>query len=133
MGGQGKKLKEITVNRYINLLKLPIIKKEEYFWISNDYLYITNPFIKSVRLVAFFEQDIPNDLMVSLCNCGEVGLTNDEFCKNPLDKEFPLPGYLSKQVLSLTSDTLLKTYFNIKSDMAQDNIDGQSVNAPNLR
>ena len=35
LGGQGKKLKEITVNRYINLLKLPIIKKEEYFWISN--------------------------------------------------------------------------------------------------
>ena len=37
MGGQGKKLKEITVNRYINLLKLPVIKKEEYFWISNGY------------------------------------------------------------------------------------------------
>ena len=35
MSGQGKKLKEITINRYINLLKLPIIKKEEYYWISN--------------------------------------------------------------------------------------------------
>jgi hypothetical protein len=28
MGGSGKKLKETTVNRYINLLKLPIIKKK---------------------------------------------------------------------------------------------------------
>jgi hypothetical protein len=27
MGGSGKKLKETTVNRYINLLKLPIIKR----------------------------------------------------------------------------------------------------------
>jgi hypothetical protein len=39
MSGQGKKLKEITVNRYINLLKLPIIKNEEYYWIQNEYLY----------------------------------------------------------------------------------------------
>jgi hypothetical protein len=46
MGGQGKKLKEITVNRYINLLKLPIIKKEEYFWISNGYLICKQSFIK---------------------------------------------------------------------------------------
>ena len=28
MGGSGTKIKEITVNRYLNLLKLPIIKKE---------------------------------------------------------------------------------------------------------
>ena len=35
MNGRGSKLKEITVNRYINLLKHPIIKKEQYFWISN--------------------------------------------------------------------------------------------------
>ena len=26
LGGRGKKLKEITVNRYINLLKLPVVK-----------------------------------------------------------------------------------------------------------
>ena len=31
MGGNGTKIKEITVNRYLNLLKLPIIKKESYF------------------------------------------------------------------------------------------------------
>ena len=54
MGGKGKKLKEISVNRYINLLNLPIIKNEEYFWISNDYLYITNPSVEAIRLSAFF-------------------------------------------------------------------------------
>ena len=59
MGGTGKKFKEITINRYINLLKLPIIKKEEYFWIMNDYLYITNPLLEKVRISAFFEEDVP--------------------------------------------------------------------------
>ena len=53
MSGQGKKLKEITINRYINLLKLPIIKKEEYYWITNGYLYVNNPLLKAIRLVAF--------------------------------------------------------------------------------
>ena len=56
LGGRGKKLKEITVNRYINLLKLPVVKQEEYYWIVNDYLYVTNPYIQAIRLVAFFEE-----------------------------------------------------------------------------
>ena len=70
LGGQGKKLKEITVNRYINLLKLPVIKKEEYFWISNGYLYVNNPLLKSIRFVALFEEDVHNDLMYPECGCG---------------------------------------------------------------
>ena len=63
MSGQGKKLKEITVNRYINLLKLPIIKKEEYYWIANGYLYVSNPLVATIRFVALFEEDIPNEIM----------------------------------------------------------------------
>jgi len=35
LGGTGKKLKEITINRYINLLKLTVIKNEEYYLIYN--------------------------------------------------------------------------------------------------
>ena len=38
----------------------------------------------------------------------------------PLDKEFPLPGYLEKQVLDLTSQKLLNSYFSIKTDMTAD-------------
>ena len=48
---------------------------------------------------------------------------------NPLDKEFGCPGYLEKQVLELTSQKLLSTYFNIKTDMTFEGIDGQAVNA----
>ena len=129
LGGQGKKLKEITVNRYINLLKLPIIKKEEYFWITNGYLYVNNPMIKSIRFVALFEEDVENEIMYPECGCGSPEYTLEEICKNPLDKEFPLPGYLEQQTLELTSKKLLSTYFNIKTDTSQEGIDGQAPNS----
>ena len=129
MSGQGKKLKEITVNRYINLLTLPVIKNQEYFWISNGYLYVNNPMLKAIRFVAFFEEDVHNDIMYPECGCGTPEYTEEEICKNPLDKEFALPGYLEQQVLELTSKKLLSTYFQIKTDITQEGIDGQAPNS----
>lgn len=129
LGGKGKKLKEISVNRYINLLKLPFIKKEEYFWISNDYLYVTNPFVAKIRLVALFEEDVVNSLLYPDCDCGKYPVTDEEWCKNPLDKEFYLPGYLEKQVLELTSQKLLQTYFKIPTDLNSQGVDNQAPNA----
>jgi hypothetical protein len=129
MSGQGKKLKEITINRYINLLKLPIIKKEEYYWISNGYLYVNNPLLKAIRFVALFEEDVENEIMYPECGCGTPEYTLEEICKNPLDKEFPLPGYLEQQTLQLTSQKLLSTYFNLKTDTSAEGIDGQAPNS----
>jgi hypothetical protein len=131
MGGNGKKLKEITVNRYMNLKKLPVVKQESYFWITNDYLYVTNPDIEAIRLVAFFEDAVPNEVLYPDCRCSNK-VTDEEYCKNPLDKEFSLPGYLRSQVLAMTSQRLLQTYFNLKTDMADNGIDGQAPNAPNF-
>jgi hypothetical protein len=129
MGGKGKKLKEITVNRYLNLLKLPIIKKEDYYWIINDYLYISNPLLQAIRISAFFEQDVPNEIMFQNCDCNNT-VDIDEYCKNPLDKESFIPGYLEKQVLELTSQKLLATYFQLKTDLSDDGLDGQASNVP---
>ena len=131
MGGMGTKFKEITINRYLNLLGLPIIKKQTYYWIANEgYLYLSNPNLKSVRISAFFEEDIPNDIAYPECGCGTgPEVTNEEYCKNPLDKEYGCPGYLEKQVLELTSQKLLSTYFSIKTDMADNGVDGQAPNA----
>ncbi len=128
MGGMGKKFKDITINRYANLLKLPIIKKETYYWIVNDYLYLTDPMLKKVRIAALFEEDIPNEVRYS----GECGgqITDAEWCLNPLDRESFIPGYLEKQVLELTSQKLLSTYFRLKDDLTQNNLDGQAANAP---
>ena len=129
MSGSGRKLKEITVNRYINLLKLPVIKKEEYYWISNGYLYVSNPLLKAIRFVALFEEDVENEIMYPECGCGTPDYTTEQLCMNPLDKEFPLPGYLEQQVLQLTSQKLLSTYFQIKTDVSQEGIDGQAPNS----
>ena len=128
MGGSGKKLKEITINRYINLLKLPVIKNEEYFWIVNGYLYTNNPNLKALRIAALFEEDVPNEIMFPDCGCG-TAYTTEDLCKNPLDKDFSLPGYLEKQVLQLVSEKLLNTYFRLKTDHSQDGIDGQAPNS----
>jgi hypothetical protein len=133
MSGSGKKIKEITINRYINLLKLPIVKKEEYYWISNGYIYVNNPLIKAIRLVALFEEDVPNSIMYPDCDCGNSKSTVEDLCKNPLDKEAPVPGYLEKQVLELTSQKLLSTYFRLKTDITSDGLDGQAPNVPSLR
>lgn len=122
MGGTAKKFKEITINRYINLLKLPIIKNEAYFWIHNDYLYVTNPLLKLARISAFFEEDVPNTITYG---CTSVPIVDEEYCKNPLDKEYGLPGYLEKQVLELASQKLLQTYFRINDDKTSDNKDDQ--------
>lgn len=127
LGGKGKKLKEITVNRYINLLKLKIVKNEDYYFIVNDYLYVTNPLLKLIRMVAFFEDDVPSDILFPECGCGNI-YTDEEYCLNPLDRKFGLPGVLQKQVLDLTSQRLLATYFNVKTDQSVDGLDGQAVN-----
>lgn len=129
LGGKGKKLKEITINRYINILKLPFVHKEEYYWITNDYLYISNPFVEMVRMTAMFEEDIPNEILYPDCECNAKPSLS-ELCKNPLDKEFNLPGYLEKQVLELTSQKLLQTYFNLKADNTEEGLDEQ---APNVK
>ena len=128
MGGLGKKFKDISINRYLNLLKLPIIKNESYYWIVNDYLYLTDPLVQKVRIAALFEEDIPNEVRYS-GKCSE-DITNEEWCLNPLDRESFCPGYLEKQVLELTSQKLLNTYFRLKDDLTTNNIDGQSPNAP---
>ena len=133
MGGTGTKFKEITINRYTNLIKLPIIKKEEYYWILNDYLYVNNPLLQAVRLAACFEQEVPNEVMYPESGCGGCGPTNEDWCMNPLDKPFSLPGYLEKQVLDLTSQKLLSTFFQLKTDVASDNLDGQAPNVPPTR
>jgi len=130
MSGQGKKLKETTINRYLNLLKLPIIKNEQYYWISNGYLYVNNPLLQAVRIAAFFEEDVPNEIMFAECCCSD-NINLEEYCKNPLDKEYGCPGYLEKQVLELTSQKLLSTYFRLKTDQTEDGVDGQAPNTTN--
>jgi hypothetical protein len=133
MSGRGTKFKEITVNRYVNLIKLPVIKRETYYWIMNDYLYVSNPLLQSIRISALFETDVPNEMMFPECGCGGIEYTDEEWCKNPLDKPYALPGYLEKQVLELTSQKMLNTYFRLKTDQTSEGVDGQAPNTTNTQ
>jgi len=128
MGGSGTKLKEISINRYLNLLKLGSRKKDTYFWINNDYLYVTNSMVEKVRMAAFFEDNVTNDILYPEdCDCGGDAVSNEEYCMNPLDKQFACPGFLLKQVMDLTGQTLQETYFRIPEDVSSEGIDGQQV------
>ena len=129
LSGRGTKIKEITINRYTNLIKLPIIKREEYYWIMNGYLYISNPLLRAIRISALFEEEVRNEIMYPDCKECAIEYTNAELCMNPLDKEYACPGYLEKQVLELTSQKLLQTYFSVKTDITAEGIDGQAPNA----
>lgn len=92
-------------SRYVSILKLYPDQKEKskFFWKRNGYLYITNPNIETVRLIAFFEEDFNKTEFD--CNC-----EGNECPDNPLDQEFKCPGYLEGSVLRMVRDTMLKTY-----------------------
>lgn len=130
LGGTGKKLKEISINRYLNLLKLPSKKNEEYFWINNDYLYVTSSFVEMIRISALFEHGVSNSVMYPEdCDCSGDTFTIEDYCMNPLDKRFYLPGYLEAQVLSLVGKNLKESYFKIQQDVSNEGIDGQQINS----
>ena len=118
--------KETVARRFANTLQLGIKKKEHFFWVFNGHLYVSNPDIEAVNLSAYFEDDVPNDLLCPKdCDC----VYNDcDPCTNPLDLEFKCPGYLEFQIKDLVVKRLLQTYFSIPQDNASDNLDGQAKN-----
>jgi len=127
LGGTGTKLKEITVNRYMNLLQLSRRKPETYYMIIDGYVYVTNPDIQAIRFSGMFTENVSSDVLYKSCDCDDANIDATKYCLNPLDREFPLPGYLQKQVLSLTSQTLLGTYFSIKEDGSVNGVDEQGA------
>jgi len=124
------KLKEITPSRYINILNLPKRINETYFWLQNNYLYVTNPNVETVKLIAWFAEEVPTEILYpqgcDSCKCKEV--INTELCKNPMDNEFKAPGYLHKPIIDMTTEYLLRTYFNVPMDTQDDQVDQQAKN-----
>ena len=89
--------------------------KLKFFWKQNGYLYITDPDIDMAKLIAYFEDDVPDSLLT--CS-GTV-----ECPLNPLDAEFKCPGYLEGAVLEMTNSHLLQTYKQSVADISEDNFD----------
>lgn len=114
-------IKYMNPQRFINRLKLKLLTNDVYFWISDGYIYLTAQNTKNIRIVAYFEEDIPYSLKFPTgCDCGEVAPTCPD---NPLDLEFRCPGYLENQVIEMTSQFLRQTYLStgdIKTDANED-------------
>lgn len=116
-------IKYTTINRFINRLKLNLKTNDVYYLIMNDYLYVTSPNIRSVKLVAFFEEDIPHELQYPTnCSCEQ----DIPLCfPNPLDLDFKCPGYLENNVIEMTSKYLKETYLSVDDIKANRNEDTQ--------
>lgn len=118
-----RKLKEITLARFINIQKLGLPTKDIYFWFYNKYLFVSSPYVKVVSIWAYFEEDIPDVLLYPDCPCPNQKVKNP--CENPLDLEFKCPGYLEDPVVKETAKILMETYFRVPVDHTSDNKDDQ--------
>ena len=117
-----KSIKYMPIKRYINRLKLHLHTNEVYYWIQEDFLFITNPVVKSVKVSAFFEEDVPFAILYPKdCNCNTD--ETPDCPSNPLDLEFKCPGYLETPTIDMTSKYLRETYLStgdIKTEANQD-------------
>lgn len=103
-----KKFDYSDISRFVNIMKLGVNTKK-YYWVYDDYLYVSDPDIEFVDVIAYYDSDF-NPADYSTCQ------VVDTSCINPLDKEFPIPSYLEKNLKELVNDTLNKTYFRHRID-----------------
>lgn len=100
-----KKFDYASLDRFINILNMNLRNTKKYYWIQNDYIYVSDENIEYISVSAYFDDDFDISLY-SACYKGP-----DLSCVSPLDKEFQIPAYLEKQLIDLVNDTLNKTYF----------------------
>lgn len=117
-----KKFKEVTPNRYANLLKLNLNTKDVYYWIQNNKLYVSNENTEAVNLFAYFTEDVPNDLLFPGADCKcQVPPDIKDLCTNPLDKPFKFPANRIEDINKIVTDKLMRTFKNLKQDSSSDN------------
>lgn len=103
--GLEKKVKytETTANRYANTLKLNLKKEGKYFWVVNNYLYVSDAAVESISIAAYFEDEF--DTSQYQCDKRKV------LCpQNPLDSEFKCPSFLLADVEKEAYNIILQTY-----------------------
>jgi len=120
-----KMFKESTVRRYANSLNLDPPPKGNYFWLYDDYIYVSNPDTKAIDLSAFFEEE-PSQLLLCPSDCDCLPKKGCDPCKNPMDRQFKCPAYLLQTCRTMVEKELLTTYFNVPADRTSDEKDDQS-------
>ncbi len=119
-----QRFNESTPMRYANLLKLKLPVTKVFFWLYNNYLYVTNSKTKSLRLSAYFEDDVPNHILFPSCDCSTSEIPDP--CISDLDKEFKCAPYLLEAVKTMTHKKLLEIYYQIPLDKTSNQLDEQS-------
>lgn len=114
-----KKFKEANPSRYENILRLKIPDKKSFFWFMDGYLYITDPDIEAINLVAYFE----SDLQLEGENCSCTNAAEKSNCINPLDLEFRCPAYLIENASQMVLDKLARIYKSSSVDGVSDEKD----------
>jgi hypothetical protein len=118
----GLRIKETTISRYINYLKIHPNKKQLFYWFYDRYIYSNSPLVKILNIWALFEEDITDNLLYPGCKCNAKV---PDPCTNPLDLEFKCPGFLESPVVKETIRVLMQTYFRVPVDQTDDNLDAQ--------
>lgn len=101
-----KKFKEASPARYENILRLNLPDKKSYYWILDGYIYITDPDLEAINLIAYFEDGV--HLEGINCTCGDS--TGTAPCINPLDEDFKCPQYLVDTAKSMVYEKLGRLY-----------------------
>lgn len=117
-------LKYVTLNRFINILKLGLKSNDVYFFVHNSYIYTSSPYLEKIKVVAYIEGDLPDEILYSDCECTGDSKKKEE-CRNPLDETFKCPGFLVAAAAKITSINLVSTYFKIPVDHTSDEKDDQ--------
>lgn len=117
-----KKFIEITPMRFANLINLGLKTNNIYYWISNQYLYVSNPETEYANMFAYFTEDIPNEILFpgADCDCkSKPSLAN--LCLNPYDKPFWFPSDRIKDVKDIVVTKLSGTFMKIREQVTSDN------------
>lgn len=118
---------ESTPDRYVNSLNLGLKSNQIHFWLQNKYLYIGDDKIERIKISAYFEEDISQDLISYPDYCTTEAALSRGCCPasdqtsgpgdmskccpvNPLDEMFRCPGYLIDPVTKEVANKLLATY-----------------------
>jgi hypothetical protein len=113
-----------TPMRYSNLLKISVRPTNiVYFWMYDNYLYVSNSETEAVSLYAFFEEEPDNSLLFPTdCACKNPPSEEDR-CRSYLDREFKCPQYLVDGVKQMVYEKIMKFYEQVAKDVTSDNLD----------
>lgn len=107
------KFLEGTAQRFVDSRRIKWIKKNDFFWIQNDYIYVSNPNVEMIMGKFFFESDV---------NPEEYSCDKEkaESCYNPMDAEFKCPSYIIATVVDILIKSYAQMYLNIQEDITDD-------------